>query len=112
MVSESEGPQAPRPPQGWGPAGQDQNPGYGQQPTPPPGYGQQQYGQPQWGQPQYGQQQWGQPQGWAPPPVQRGIIPLRPLNLGEVFDGAIRAVRANPTVMFGFAAIIASGSAR
>ena len=105
-MSEPEGPQAPRPPQGWGPAGQDQNPGYGQQPTPPPGYGQQQYGQPQWGQPQYGQQQWGQPQGWAPPPVQRGIIPLRPLNLGEVFDGAIRAVRANPTVMFGFAAII------
>ncbi|WP_372593281.1 hypothetical protein, partial [Actinotalea sp.] len=76
-------------------------PGYGQ-----PGYGQPGYGQPGYGQPQYGQPQWGGPQGWATQPVQRGIIPLRPLNLGEVFDGAIRAVRANPTVMFGFAAII------
>ena len=75
-------------------------PGYGQ-----PGYGQPGYGQPQWGQPQYGQPQYGQPQGWGAP-VQRGIIPLRPLNLGEILDGAFKAVRANPTVMFGFAAVV------
>ncbi len=94
-------------------------PGYGQPQYGQPGYGQPQYGQPQYGQPGYGQPQYGQPgygqpqygqpgqpRGWAPPPVQRGIIPLRPLNLGEVFDGAFRAVRANPTVMFGFAAIV------
>ena len=139
MTEPEQGPQTPRPAQGWGPVGQGEEPGYsapgyGQPPAgqqAPPQYGQpqdgqpqglpqqygqpqygqpegppQQYGQPQYGQPQYGQPQYGQPQGWAPQAAQRGIIPLRPLNLGEVFDGAFRAVRANPTVMFGFAAVV------
>lgn len=38
---------------------------------------------------------------WMPSP-QPGVIPLRPLQLGELFDGTFRAIRANPTVMFGF----------
>lgn len=86
-------------------------PQYGQVPPGQPQYGQPQYGQPQYGQPQYGQPQYGdgQPQfGYAPPPgfgypmaPKPGIIPLRPLSLGEIYDGAFRAMRANPKVMFG-----------
>ena len=118
---------APPPPTGWqwqvnAPA----QPGYGPlqpgsgQPGYGPQYGQPQYGQPQYGQPQYGQPQYGQPQygqpqygggGYVPPPVQRGIVPLRPLSLGEIYDGAFRAVRANPRVMFGFTAIVVTVSA-
>lgn len=37
---------------------------------------------------------------------QPGIVPLRPLTLGEIYDGAFRAIRANPLVMFGFAAVV------
>lgn len=108
--------QAPQAPQGqpqYGqpqpPQGQYGQPQYGQpqygQPQPPQGqYGQPQYGQPQYGQPQYGAP--GLPPGYRPPPVQRGIVPLRPLSLGEIYDGAFRAVRHNPKVMFGFSAIV------
>ncbi|MCU1432588.1 MAG: hypothetical protein JWP95_1693 [Actinotalea sp.] len=93
-------------------------PQYGQPPQAQPqyGYGQPQYGQPQYGQPQYGQPQYGQPQygapgvgqagGYRPPAQQRGVVPLRPLSLGEIFDGAFRSVRANPRVMFGFSAMV------
>ncbi|WP_182111724.1 MULTISPECIES: hypothetical protein [unclassified Actinotalea] len=105
-------------------------PQYGQPQYGQPGYGQPQYGQPQYGQPGYGQPQYGQPQdapgygqgqygqaqygapgapvGYRPAPVQPGIVPLRPLGLGEIFDGAFRAVRANPRVMFGFTAMVAA----
>jgi glycerophosphoryl diester phosphodiesterase family protein len=43
---------------------------------------------------------------WRPPALQPGIIPLRPLGLGEIYDGAFRAIRANPRVMFGLAALV------
>ncbi|WP_230685104.1 glycerophosphoryl diester phosphodiesterase membrane domain-containing protein [Cellulomonas sp. JZ18] len=33
-------------------------------------------------------------------------MPLRPLGLGEILDGSVRAVRANPMVMFGLAAMV------
>lgn len=42
---------------------------------------------------------------WAPAP-QPGIIPLRPLAIGDLFDGTFRAIRSNPTVMFGFAVAV------
>ncbi|HLS74139.1 MAG TPA: glycerophosphoryl diester phosphodiesterase membrane domain-containing protein [Actinomycetaceae bacterium] len=69
------------------------------------------------GQPgEYGQYgQYGQPAptgyygpGFVPVPtaVQPGIIPLRPLTLGEIYDGAFRAIRSNPMVMFGLAIIV------
>ena len=113
----------------WGPGySQPAQPGYGHpqpgQPASPvdsappygtpqhgaPQYGTPQYGTPQYGTPQYGTPQYGTspiaPQGYRPPPVQRGIIPLRPLSLGELFDGAFRAVRANPRVMFGFTGMV------
>jgi hypothetical protein len=44
--------------------------------------------------------------GFAPPAARPGIIPLRPLGLGEILDGAFRAIRANPRVMFGFSAVV------
>lgn len=88
-------------------------PQYGQQ---QPQYGAPQYGQqPQYGAPQYGQQQYGQygqqyaPYGagtYAPPPLQPGIVPLRPLGLGEIFDGSFRAIRHNPRVMLGLPAVV------
>ena len=76
-------PGPPAPPPGWG------------APQPPAGYG-----------------AWGPagppPPGvsWRPPAMQPGIIPLRPLGMGEIYDGAFRAVRANPRVMFGLAALV------
>lgn len=42
---------------------------------------------------------------WAPAP-QPGVIPLRPLGLGDLFDGTFRTVRANPAVMFGFSVAV------
>jgi hypothetical protein len=44
--------------------------------------------------------------GFVPPAARPGIIPLRPLGLGEILDGAFRAIRANPRVMFGFSAVV------
>ncbi|WP_052848404.1 DUF7544 domain-containing protein [Streptomyces avicenniae] len=80
------------------------------QPTPPPqaqqpqGWGQQPQGWGQapqgWGQPTQG---WGQqaPQQWASPGWQRaafaakpGVIPLRPLGVGEILDGAVSTARS------------------
>jgi hypothetical protein len=96
--------QQPAQPQGWtagpgvppqgGPYGR---PGYGQQPGPYPG---QQPGGPGH-HPGYGQQP---PAGWgAPPPTwgpkeyaaKPGVIPLRPLGLGEILDGAVSTARAH-----------------
>ena len=37
----------------------------------------------------------------------RGIVPLRPLRLGEIYDGAFRAVRTNPRTMLGASAVVA-----
>lgn len=51
---------------------------------------------------------WGQPPGWtpAPPAARPGIVPLRPLRLGEIYDGAFQAVRSNPGAMVGAAAVV------
>ncbi|MDR8414258.1 glycerophosphoryl diester phosphodiesterase membrane domain-containing protein [Nonomuraea sp. 3-1Str] len=65
----------------------------------PDGYGQQGYG------PQgYGPQGYG----YAPPAAPRpGIIPLRPLRLGDILDGAIKLVRSNPKAVLGLSAVAA-----
>lgn len=102
---------APRPPSWAAPAGQGApppepvpQPGPPVAPPPPPsGWGQQ---------PPGGYGSWGPtappPPGvsWRPQALQPGIIPLRPLGMGEIYDGAFRAVRANPRVMFGLAALV------
>ncbi|MGA7206978.1 MAG: glycerophosphoryl diester phosphodiesterase membrane domain-containing protein [Specibacter sp.] len=111
-------PQPGQPPQAqqpqWGqyaqqppPAGQPQQPQWGQYAPQPPQPGQP--GQPQWGQypphpgAQQGYQQPGYGQYVAPP--KPGVIPLRPLRLGEVLDGAFQAARRNGKAMFGSALI-------
>ena len=94
---------------GYGPPSGAPEPGapqYGAPQYGAPQYGAPQYGAPQYGAPQYGAPQYGAPVGVTPVPVQRGIVPLRPLGLGEIYDGAFRAIRANPRVMFGFSAVV------
>lgn len=122
-------PGAPTPQQGYG-AQQGYTPpqatqGYGAQPgyTAPQaaqGYGAQQgYAAPQapgyGAQPTYGAQPGYNTQpgasgysttnrwGWQSKP---GIIPLRPLTIGDLFSGAFEAIRSNPKVLFGFTIVI------
>lgn len=47
--------------------------------------------------------------GWSPPPPppKPGVIPLRPLGVGEILDGAISSIRAQPAVMLGLSAVVA-----
>jgi hypothetical protein len=100
---------------GWGQAGSGQ-PGYGQPGSGQPGYGQPGSGQPGYGQPGSGQSGYGQPPPgqWpryaeaAPKP---GVIPLRPLGVGEILDGAFASIRRNPKAVLGLAAVVMTVSA-
>jgi len=73
--------------------------------------------QPHTGQPQPGppppQQYYGQPPGWTPPPPPRyqappkpGVIPLHPLSLTDILDGAITTLRRHPKLMLGMSAVV------
>ena len=89
-------------PTGWGgPSGPTPPPGYGTPPpgydTPPPGYGT----PPPGGAGAYGA--WGPPRSELKP----GVVPLRPLGLGEVLDGAVGVLRRYPRPALGLAAIVA-----
>lgn len=80
-------PSGPPPASGWGPPSGGQ--GWG---TPPGGPG------------------WGAPQGWqgpSMPAAKPGIIPLRPLGVGELLDGAVAAMRAHWKVMIGLSLVVA-----
>ncbi|HEX8865826.1 MAG TPA: hypothetical protein VF821_09245, partial [Lentzea sp.] len=76
---------------GW--SSPDQQPNQPQQPPqPPPGY-------------------------YAPPPppptgpaptIKPGVIPLRPLAVGEIIDGAITTMRKYPVLLLGAAAVVAA----
>ena len=50
-----------------------------------------------------------------PPPAplapRPGVVPLRPLSLGEIYDGAFQAMRRNPGQMIGSAAVIGAFTA-
>ncbi len=117
-------------PQPWFPPSGEPG-GYGQPPPfdpgqpPAGGYGQPaggQPGQPAGGQPGgFGQQGYG-PQGgpgqrrYAPWPSQPqapkpGVIPLRPLGVGEILDGAFTSIRRNPRATLGIAALLLTGAA-
>ncbi|MGB0099119.1 MAG: hypothetical protein WBP61_02440 [Nocardioides sp.] len=39
-----------------------------------------------------------------------GAIPLRPLNLGDIYDGAFRTIRFNPRATVGSAVLVAAGA--
>ena len=58
--------------------------------------------------PQWGQTAWDQPQyGWGPPAAPKpGVIPLRPLALGEILDGALTTIRRYPKATLGISAIV------
>ncbi|GAA2478388.1 glycerophosphoryl diester phosphodiesterase membrane domain-containing protein [Terrabacter carboxydivorans] len=47
------------------------------------------------------------PPGWTPPQLapKPGIIPLRPLTLGEIWSGVMTAVRGNPAATIGLALV-------
>jgi hypothetical protein len=60
---------------------------------PPPAY-QPPYSQPPYHQPNY------------QPPFKPGIIPLRPLNLSDIFNGAFGYIRANPKTTLGLTTIV------
>lgn len=113
-------PPFPPPPPGYGQAGP---PGQPPVPPPPPGYGQpgaQPYGQPYgqpgpYGQPpypppgyaqpgSYGQPPYGSRYGWNAAPAP-GAVPLRPLSLGDIYNGAISLARRNPAATYGLTAI-------
>src|SRR6266487_915338 len=117
-------------PQPWFPPSGEPG-GYGQPPPfdpgqpPAGGYGQPaggQPGQPAGGQPGgFGQQGYG-PQGgpgqrrYAPWPSQPqapkpGVIPLRPLGVGEILDGAFTSIRRNPRATLGIAALLLTAAA-
>ena len=110
-------PQTPQAQQPWGAPEQPAQPQQAQQPWGAPEQpAQPQQAQQPWGAPEQPQQQWGaapQPDaawqgtqtqgGTAWTVAQPGIIPLRPLTVGELFNGAFQAVRVNPQTMFGFA---------
>jgi len=96
-------------------------PGYSQPGYGPPGHGQAGYGQAGYGQAGYGQPGPWQ-QGYGPPPPgpgprygdsapKPGVIPLRPLGLGEILDGSFATIRRNPKATLGIAAIIMTISA-
>lgn len=91
-------------PEGWG--GPSSRPP-GPPPADPPGYGPppaspgpQAYGQPSGGPPF---------SGWGPraPEVKPGVVPLRPLGLGELLDGAVAIVRRYPQPALGLSAVVA-----
>ncbi|MEO9324473.1 hypothetical protein ABFT23_13340 [Nocardioides sp. C4-1] len=56
----------------------------------------------------------GPPPGWSPAPGmfgavhKPGAIPLRPLSLGDLYDGAFRIIRFNPKATVGSAVLVAA----
>lgn len=78
--------------------------GYGGQP--PPQYGPPQ-GPPAYGPPQYqGPPQYHGPAHFTPMTPKPGVIPLRPLTLGDIFGGAIATIRGNPMATLGLSLIV------
>jgi hypothetical protein len=94
---------------GYPPAGHQYGyppPAY-QQPYPPPsyqhGYPPPNYPPPNYPQPGYPPQQPGYPQAGVLKP---GVIPLRPLGLSDIFNGAVNYIRRNPKATLGLTAIV------
>ena len=56
---------------------------------------------------------WGQPgaRGGVPQAPKPGIVPLRPLGVGELLDGALGLIRSNPGTVLGLAAAVSAVSA-
>ena len=95
------GPAGPPPPgypapgyPGYPPAGYGAPPPYWQPPGYAPGYGAPGYP------PQFG----------LPPVIKPGVVPLRPMTLSDIFNGAVAYIRANPKATLGLTAIVVIAS--
>ncbi|MFJ9583679.1 DUF7847 domain-containing protein [Streptomyces acidicola] len=101
--------QAPPPPPpgpGWGGQQPGGPSGYG--PGGPGGYGGQGGGPGGWGPPGYGGPGgWGGPWGGPPPAAKPGVIPLRPLGIGEILDGAVSTMRTYWRTVLGISLTVA-----
>lgn len=73
--------------------------------TPPPGWGQPPGG-PGWGPQGPGGPGWGAWQG-RPQAAKPGVIPLRPLGVGEILDGAVSTMRAHWRTVLGISLAVA-----
>jgi hypothetical protein len=112
---------APQPPAEpvWGPP-PPAGPAWGPPPPAGPAWGPPPPAPQSWAVPP-GASSWGMPPGAPPPsaprygepwaPVQHdykpGIVPLRPLSVGEILDGGFSTIRRHPRLVFGFAAALA-----
>ncbi|MGP4003345.1 DUF7544 domain-containing protein [Streptomyces sp. 8N706] len=97
----------PAPPVNWS----KQQPPAGQWAA-PTGAGPGQSGGPGGGHPGGGQGGWGHQGGWGsgwaqPPAAKPGIIPLRPLGVGEILDGAVSTMRAHWRTVLGISLVVA-----
>jgi hypothetical protein len=98
------------PPPGYGPPGYPPPGGYGPPPGyrppggyPPPGYAPPGYPPPGYPPPGYGPPGYGPP---VAPALKPGVIPLRPLNLSDIFNGAVAYIRANPKATLGLTTVV------
>lgn len=69
------------------------------------GQGPGQPGGPAWGPPPPPPWGWG----WPPPAPKPGVIPLRPLQAGDIFGGVFATMRRYPGALFGVAAVVYGG---
>jgi hypothetical protein len=95
---------------GSGPVGPPPGPPPGYPPYPPPGYNYPPAGYPApppgyWAPPP-GYGAYPPPPAWRPPALKPGIIPLRPLTMSEMFNGAVACIRANPKATLGLTTVV------
>ncbi|MGV9361404.1 hypothetical protein [Amycolatopsis sp. NPDC003731] len=96
----------PTPPRGWQAPDTPAAPA-----TPPPGWQHGSSYRPDALPPFTGQQQY-QPPRWNPDGLGKpGVIALRPLNIGDILDGAITAIRRHALLILGIGAVVAVLSA-
>ncbi|MFD4609507.1 MULTISPECIES: hypothetical protein [unclassified Streptomyces] len=94
-----------QPPTGHGPGGQGPG-GYGPGGYGTPGYGGPgSYGAPGYGPGGYGA--WGAGWGGPPPAAKPGVIPLRPLGVGEILDGTVSTMRTHWRTVLGITLAVA-----
>lgn len=94
-------------PPGYPPLGYQPPPGYG---GPPPGYppasGYAPPGYPPPGYPPPGYPPYGPPGYGVALALKPGVIPLRPLGLSDIFNGAVAYIRANPKATLGLTTVV------
>ncbi|CUW28879.1 glycerophosphoryl diester phosphodiesterase membrane domain-containing protein [Streptomyces reticuli] len=99
--------QPPPPPPGPGWGGRPGGPGPGGYGGPPGGYGGPPPGPGGYGTPG-GYPAWGGGWGGPPPAAKPGVIPLRPLGVGEILDGAVSTMRTYWRTVLGIALAVAA----